>query len=203
MRLGQELGDAEALIRALDGLFGTAFNSARFLDAEWASDQLIDIGRKGGSLKALVLGLQFKGMSLFCGGCIPACSQLPGTVAGTRGKRGFGGQRFSEHGDALSVVDVSHARLLSACARTIRQGRGHHSPATAYRRAACLGNGCVLLALQGGLYKIAEFTTELLPLAEANGLNLWLNMASFFFGWATVNSSHDLSGLERMQKVCD
>ena len=46
MRLSQELGDAEALIRALDGLFGIAFNSARFVDAEWASDQLIEIGTR-------------------------------------------------------------------------------------------------------------------------------------------------------------
>lgn len=68
IRLSEELEDPEASIRALDGLFGTHFNSGEFSEAIDASERLIDIGANRDNLKALVLGLQFKGMSLFCRG---------------------------------------------------------------------------------------------------------------------------------------
>jgi tetratricopeptide (TPR) repeat protein len=203
MRLSQELGDAEALIRALDGLFGTAFNSARFLDAEWASDQLIEIGRKGESLKALVLGLQFKGMSLFCGGSFRRARNYLERSLEHEAKADLVGSDFP----SMAMLYLSWTFHILGYTQRARELYGRAELITrqqsAYRRAACLGNGCVLLALQGDADKIGELTAELLPLAKANGLNLWLNMASFFFGWVMVNSSHDLSGLERMQKVCD
>ena len=66
--LSEELGDPEAPIRALDGLFGTHFNSGQFSDAHAASDRLVKIGEQRSNLRALVLGLQFKGMTLFCEG---------------------------------------------------------------------------------------------------------------------------------------
>jgi class 3 adenylate cyclase/tetratricopeptide (TPR) repeat protein len=203
MRLSQELGDSEALTRALDGLFGTAFNSARFLDAEWASDQLIELGRKGGNLKALVLGLQFKGMSLFCGGSLRRARNYLEQSLEHEAKADVVGSDFP----SMAMLYLSWTFHLLGYPQRARELFGRAELITrqqsAYRRAACLGNGCVLLALQGDPDKIGEFTAELLPLAQANGLNLWLNMASFFLGWVMVNSSHDLSGLERMQKVCD
>ena len=39
MQLSEELGEPEAPIRALDGLFGTHFNSAQFNQAEGAGDR--------------------------------------------------------------------------------------------------------------------------------------------------------------------
>src|SRR3546814_17968237 len=68
MELREKLGDPEAPVRALDGLFGTQFNSGQFADAIAASDRLIEIGESRNNMRALVLGLQFKGMSLFCRG---------------------------------------------------------------------------------------------------------------------------------------
>src|SRR3546814_8362181 len=68
MELSEKLGDPEAPVRALDGLFGTHFNSGQFADAIAASDRLIEIGESRNNMKALVLGLQVKGMSLFCRG---------------------------------------------------------------------------------------------------------------------------------------
>ena len=44
MILSEELGEPDAPIRALDGLFGTHFNSAQFDQSEGAADRLIDIG---------------------------------------------------------------------------------------------------------------------------------------------------------------
>jgi class 3 adenylate cyclase/tetratricopeptide (TPR) repeat protein len=203
MRLSQELGDAEALIRALDGLFGIALNSARFLDAEWASDQLIELGRKGGSLKALVLGLQFKGMSLFCGGSFRRARNYLERSLKHEAKANLVGSDFP----SMAMLYLSWTFHILGYPQRARELYGKADVITrqqsAYRRAACLGNGCLLLALQRDPDKVGEFTAELLPLAQANGLNLWLNMASFFFGWIMVNSSRDLSGLERMQKVCD
>ena len=68
IRLSEELGDPEAPVRALDGLFGTHFNSGQFSDAIGVSDRLIELGEGRNDVKALVLGLQFKGMSLFSRG---------------------------------------------------------------------------------------------------------------------------------------
>ena len=203
MRLSQELDDAEAPIRALDGLFGIAFNSARFVDAEWASDQLIKIGRENDNLKALVLGLQFKGMSLFCGGTFRRARHYL--------QRSL---RYEAHADLVGSDFPSMAFLylswtlhilgrpqrafeLYNRAEVITRGQ------SAYRLAACLGNGCILMALQDNHAKIRQITEELIPLAEENGFHLWLNMGHFFEGWTMVNADRDFTGLERMQKVCD
>jgi tetratricopeptide (TPR) repeat protein len=56
--LSAKLGELEATIRALDGLFGTHFNSGQFGKALAASDELIRVGEEGGYLNALVIGLQ-------------------------------------------------------------------------------------------------------------------------------------------------
>jgi class 3 adenylate cyclase len=203
MRLSQELDDADAPIRALDGLFGIAFNSARFVDAEWASDQLIMIGRENDNLKALVLGLQFKGMSLFCGGTLRRARHYL--------QRSL---RYEAHTDLVGSDFPSMAFLYLSWTLHIL---GHPQRAfelynraeiitrrqSAYRLAACLGNGCILMALQDNHAKMRQMTEELIPLAEENGFQLWSNMGHFFEGWTMVNADRDLSGLDRMQTVCD
>ncbi|RUW17362.1 AAA family ATPase, partial [Mesorhizobium sp. M4B.F.Ca.ET.013.02.1.1] len=73
--LSGKLGEPEATIRALDGLFGTHFNSGQFGKALAASDELIRVGEEGGYLNALVIGLQFKGMTLFSQGELVAARQ--------------------------------------------------------------------------------------------------------------------------------
>jgi class 3 adenylate cyclase/tetratricopeptide (TPR) repeat protein len=210
MRLSQELGDSEALISALDGLFGIAFNSARFADAEWASDQLIEIGRKSDSLRARVLGLQFKGMSIFCVGNFRGARRYLERSLGYQSKAGLVGSDFP----SMAYLYLSWTMHLLG---NPRQAFEQYSKAEAvtrkqaaarverweYRLSACLGNGCILLALQNNTATLRHAIEELVPLAHEHGLKLWENMGNFFKGWAAGGANHDPAGLQSMQNVCD
>ena len=72
-----------------------------------------------------------------------------------------------------------------------------------YRLSACLGNGCILFALQNNTAKLKHAIEELVPLAHEHGLKLWENMGNFFKGWAVGSVNHDPAGLQSMQTVCD
>jgi predicted ATPase/class 3 adenylate cyclase len=203
MRLSEELEDTVSPVRALDGLFGTAFNSAHFADAEWASDQLLDIGTKHENLKALVLGLQFKGMSLFSqGNLAEARDHLERSLAHQEHASKIGSDFPSMPMLYLSwtlQLLGDHERAIefySAAEHIARQQ-------SAYRLAACLGNGCILHALRNDVAKLRELTDELIPLAGENGFHMWLNMGLFFHGWATVRAEGNFAGLEEMRSICN
>ncbi|MDW9927074.1 AAA family ATPase [Sinorhizobium meliloti] len=210
MRLSEELGDSEALISALDGLFGTAFNSARFTDAEWASDQLIEIGRKSDSLRARVLGLQFKGMSIFCGGNFRGARRYLERSLGYEAQAKLIGSDFPSMAYlylSWTMHLLGHPRQAleqySKAEAVTRRQAAARVERWEYRLSACLGNGCILLALQNNTAKLKEATEELVPLAHDHGLNLWENMGNFFTAWAMESASHDPAGLQSMQTVCD
>jgi predicted ATPase len=74
---------------------------------------------------------------------------------------------------------------------------------TDYRLAACLGNGCILMALRHDTGMLEAMVEELIPLARRNGFQLWLNMALFFQGWMLVMTRQQTSGLLQMCHVCD
>ncbi|MDX0524349.1 putative ATPase [Sinorhizobium medicae] len=203
MRLSEATGDSEAAIRALDGLFGTSFNSARFSDAEWASNQLKEIGRRDGNIKALVLGLQFGGMCAFARGRFPQAREVFLEALENREHADEVGSDFPSMsmlylswtlqilGDADAAMELFHAAEME----TRRQ--------TDYRLAACLGNGCILMSLRQDVATLQRLVDDLVPLAKRNGFQLWLNFASFFSGWAKVASRQDASGLAQMKHICD
>lgn len=203
MRLSETLGDVEAPVRALDGLFGIAFNSARFADAEWAADQLLDIGRARGSLKALVLGMQFKGMCLFSQGHFEQARDYLEQALRHIKRAGEIGSDFP----SMSMLYLSWTlQVMGADARAIELYEAaetdarHHS---AYRLAACLGNCCILYAIRDDYRPLQHKLDELSTLARENGFRMWLNVASFFQGWILVKTGHDLQGLLKMQTTCD
>jgi class 3 adenylate cyclase/tetratricopeptide (TPR) repeat protein len=199
--LSEELGDPEASVRALDGLFGTHFNSCQYSDAILVSDRLIEIGEKRDNLKALVLGLQFKGMSLFCLGRLASARlYLERALVHTARADEVGSdfpsmamiylswttQILGDHEDALKYFQDAEA--------TVR----HQS---AYRLAAWLGDGCVLFAIREDSGTVAQLTEELLPLAQENGFNLWGNMAQIFRGWTMAEIERSRAGTALMQKI--
>lgn len=203
MRLSEATGDPEAAIRALDGLFGTSFNSARFSDAEWASNQLKEIGRRDGNIKALVLGLQFGGMCAFARGSFPEAREVLLEALVHREHADEVGSDFPSMsmlylswtlqilGEADAAMELFHAAEMET--------RGQ----TDYRLAACLGNGCILMSLRQDVATLQRLVDELVPLATRNGFQLWLNFASFFSGWAKAASQQDASGIAQMQHICD
>ncbi|MHC2485664.1 ATP-binding protein [Rhizobium leguminosarum] len=202
LRLSERLDDPDAPIRALDGLFGTAFNTARFSDAEWAGDQLLEIGNLRGSVKALVLGLQFKGMCLFSQGRFDAAKECLEQALGYRAQETEVGSDFP----SMAMLYLSWTLQLSGsadraldvykAAEEVVQGQ------SAYRQAACLGDGCILMALRGDIAALRQKVDELTPLAENNGFRMWSNMASFFKGLVMVRDEDDPEGLERMRLTC-
>ena len=74
---------------------------------------------------------------------------------------------------------------------------------TDYRLAACLGNGCILMALRHDTSMLEAMIDELMLLAKRNGFQLWLNMATFFQGWMLVMTRQDASGFLQMRNICD
>lgn len=202
MRLSEELGDTESPVRALDGLFGTAFNSAHFADAEWASDELRDIGIKHDNVKALVLGLQFKGMSLFSQGHLDQAREFLERSLAYKDRAQLVGSDFP----SMPMIYLAWTlQLLGERERSIelyRDAEQYTRQQSAYNLAACLGNGCILFAMRDDADALREMTDELIPLAEENGFRLWLNMGSFFEGWSMVRAGHNVAGLEQMQKTC-
>jgi predicted ATPase len=203
MRLSETTRNIEAAIRALDGLFGTAFNSARFSDAEWSSQQLKELGHKENSVKALVLGLQFAGMCAFERGRFAEARQALDEAL-----------TYREHADAIgsdfpsmSMIYLSWALLmlgkdeeaLGLLIEAEQESRGQSD----YRLAACLGDGCIAMCLRQDFEALERLADELVPLATRNGFQLWLNLANFFSGWAKAVNRHDPSGLLQMQHIVD
>lgn len=203
MRLSEALGDAEAAIRALDGLFGTAFNSARFSDAEWASNQLLSIGKERQNIKALVLGTQFLGMCSFSRGRFKEARSYLNEALAHQSHTDEVGSDFPSMSmiymswtlQLLGEEDEALALYLKALAQARLQ--------TDYRLAACLGNGCILMGLRHDTRMLEEMIAELMLVAKRNGFQLWLNMASFFQGWMLVMTRQDASGLQQMRNICD
>jgi predicted ATPase/class 3 adenylate cyclase len=203
MRLSETTADATAIIPALDGIFGTSLNSGRIADAEWASDQLKEIGRREDSIRALVLGLQFGGMCSFERGKFAEARKALEEALEHRGRAGEVGSDFP----SMAMIYLSwtlhmlgeddEAMRLFQAAETESRGQ------TDYRLAACLGNGCILMSLRQDAPTLQRLVDELVPLATRNGFQLWLNLATFFAGWANAAQSHDASGLAQMQHICD
>lgn len=201
IELSEELGDPEASVRALDGLFGTHFNSCRYSDAILASDRMIEIGESRDNPKALVLGLQFKGMSLFCLGQLDDARVYLERALAYRERAHEVGSDFP----SMAMIYLSWAMQILGnhkealeCFRDAETTVRRQSP---YRLAACLGDGCILFAIRGESATVAQLTEELLPLAQENGFNLWTNMAHIFRGWtmAEIEGSH--AGAALMQKA--
>ena len=203
MRLGEALGDADAAIRALDGLFGTAFNSARFDDAEWASKQLLEIGKKQENIRALVLGTQFLGMCSFSRGRLKLAKSYLTEALTHRTNADAVQSDFP----SMSLIYLSwtlqllgdEEKALALYLTALAEARQE----TDYRLAACLGNGCILMALRHDTGILEAMVDELIPLAKRNGFQLWLNMALFFQGWMLVMTRQDASGLLQMRHICD
>ncbi|PZM09990.1 AAA family ATPase [Rhizobium tubonense] len=203
MHLSQTTGNTEAAIRALDGLFGTAFNSARFSDAEWSSKQLKEIGLRESSVKALVLGLQFGGMCAFARGrFVEARHSLEEALTHREHANNVGSDFPS-----MSMIYLSWTLLMLGAEDQAmglffdaeRDTRGQSD----YRLAACLGLGCILTCLRQDFDTLQRLSDELVPLATRNGFQLWLNLASFFSSWAKAVNRQDPSGLAQMQHIVD
>lgn len=202
MRLSEKLGDVDAPIRALDGLFGIALNSARFTDAEWAGDQLLNIGRTRNSLRALVLGMQFKGMCLFSRGQLAQARDYLEEAL----RHIDHGKEIGSDFPSMTMLYLSWTlQLLGEEQRAIElyeaaeaDARGH----SAYRLAACLGNCCILHALRDDPAPLPHKLDELSTLARENGFRMWQNFAAFFQGWTAVRATGDADGLEKMQQTC-
>ncbi|MDH3689863.1 MAG: AAA family ATPase [Gammaproteobacteria bacterium] len=197
--LSEQLNDTPATIRALDGLSGIRFNSASFNTARDASDRLINLGEVSGNLSALVRGLQGTGMCLFAQGEL--CS------ARTYLERAL---TFEDQADEVGADFPSMTTMYLASTLHIL---GYHQRAvdlylraqaiardqTVYNLAASLGNGCHLYGFRDEFESINKLTDELIPLAQENGLNMWLNLGTFFRGWALANSEQTEKGTALMQ----
>ena len=184
IRLSQELNDPEASIRAHDGLFGTHLNSCRYLEAATEGDKLIEIGRSHDNLKALVLGLQFKGMSLFSRGQLTSARLHLEQALEHAGRAQEVGSDFP----SMAMIYLSWALQVlgeqdQALAR-FREAEPWVRRGAPYHLAAWLGDGCILFAMRNEGAIVSQMADELLPLANENGFNLWTNMAHIFRGWA-------------------
>jgi predicted ATPase/class 3 adenylate cyclase len=203
MRLSEQLGDADAAIRALDGLFGTAFNSARFGDAEWASNQLLAIGANRQNVRALVLGTQFLGMCSFSQGRLEEARSYLDKALTHRSAADVVGSDFP----SMAMIYLSWTLELlgneEKALALFKEAEMRARQQTDYRLAACLGDGCILMALRHDARRMKAMIDELMPLARRNGFQLWLNMASFFQGWMLVSNDRNASGLQQMRHVCD
>jgi len=196
--ISARLGEPESTIRALDGLFGTHFNSGQFGKALAASDELIRVGEQGGYLKALVIGLQFKGMSLFCQGKFAAARLYLERALSHKDRADEIGSDFPSMAMiylswTLHILGYRHQAL-----NLYREAEATVRRQSAYRLAACLGNGCVLFAFRDENKEIARLAAELLPLAQENGFNLWARVARFFGGLAESGLNDRLVGANVM-----
>ncbi|RWD93873.1 adenylate/guanylate cyclase domain-containing protein [Mesorhizobium sp.] len=196
--LSGKLGEPESTIRALDGLFGTHFNSGQFGKALAASDELIRVGEEGDYLNALVIGLQFKGMTLFCQGELVTARQYLEHALSYKGSADKVGSDFPSMAMiylswTLHILGYRHQAL-----KLYREAEATVRLQSAYRLAACLGNGCVLFAFREESSLIARLADELLPLAQENGFNLWERVARFFGGLAASDLDDSPGGSHMM-----
>lgn len=203
MRLSETAGDRDGVLQALDGLYGTAFNSGRIEDAEWATDQLLEIGRRDDDIKALVLGLQFRGMCAFDRGRFAEARRALEEALEHREQANKIGSDFP----SMAMIYLSWTLHMlgedEEAMRFFETAEADSRRQTDYRIAACLGNGCVLMSLRQDAAALQRLVDELVPLATRNGFQLWLNMATFFSGWVKAATGQDPSGLAQMQHICD
>jgi tetratricopeptide (TPR) repeat protein len=182
-------------------LFGTHFNSGQFSESIGASDRLIDIGESRNNLKALVLGLQFKGMSLFCQGQLTSARLYLERALSHRARADEVGSDFP----SMTMIYLSWTMHIlghdEAALGYFREAEAIVRRQSAYRLAACLGNGCILFAFREESATIMRLAEELLPLARENGLNLWTKMADFFRGCAVANIDGSVAGTAVMQET--
>ena len=181
------------------GLFGTHFNSGQFSESIDASDRLIAIGEGRDNVKALVLGLQFKGMSLFCQGQLMSARLYLERALSYRARADEVGSDFP----SMAMIYLSWSMQIlghhEAALELFREAEITVRRQGAYRLAACLGNGCFLFAFREESATILRLADELLPLARENGFNLWAKMADFFRGWAMANMNGSVDGTALMQ----
>ena len=203
IQLSEELGDPEASVRALDGLFGTHFNSCQYSDAILAGDRLIEIGGSRNNLKALVLGLQFKGMSLFCLGQLKSARLFIERALVYKARAEEVGSDFP----SMAMIYLSWTMQIlgnhDEALRCFREAEATVRGQSPYRLAACLGDGCILFAICEESAMVEQLTEELLPLARENGFNLWANMAQIFRGWTMVDIEGSRAGAALMQKTIE
>ena len=199
IRLSEELEDSKASIRALDGLFGTHFNSGEFSESIDASERLIEIGENRDNLKALVLGSQFKGMSLFCRGQLTSARLYLERALGHRARAEEVGSDFP----SMAMIYLSWTMQIlgndEEALKLFREAETLVRQQSAYRLAACLGDGCILFAFREESASITQLTEELLPLAQEHGFNLWTKMAQFFHGWTMADIDGSVTGTALMQ----
>ena len=88
---------------------------------------------------------------------------------------------------------------ISRCRPLGDEAEGLVRKQSAYRLAACLGDGCILFAFREDGAAISQLTEELLPLAEEHGFNLWAKMAQFFRGWTMADIDGSVAGTALMQ----
>lgn len=203
LRLSEELEDIDAGIRALDGLFGTALNSGKFADAEWASDRLITLGEANKNRRALVLGMQFKGMCLFYLGKLKDAKQYLERALEHRNRAEEIGSDFP----SMAMIYLSWTlQILGEADGALDvyiEAEKVARPEAGYNLAACLGNGCVLMAMRQDVRAVSTLVEELVPLAEKNGFQLWHKIGLFFKGWVKVYLDRSPQGLEEMRWTCD
>ncbi len=201
IRLSEELGDPEAPVRALDGLFGTHFNSGQFSDAINVSDRLIELGEDRNDVKALVLGLQFKGISLFSRGQLTSARLYLERALEHKAQANEVGSDFPSMAMIYLAWTMHILGNHEEALNLFREAETIVRQQTPYRLAAWLGDGCILFAFREESDVILRLADELLPLAQENGFNLWAKMAHFFRGWATADIDGSLGGTDLMHET--
>ncbi len=200
LELSESLGDLDAPVRALDGLFGIHFNSGDFERTIAISDRLICLGEAHDKLSALVLGRQFKGMSQFCRGEFESADALLSSALGHVERADEVGSDFP----SMAYIYLSWTRFVRGrrdeAVHAFDQARSIVRVQAPYRKAACLGDGCILYAMMDDPDQVEALARDLVPLAAKYGFNMWLNMARFFKGW-TAAMRGDASGLDEMERT--
>ncbi len=200
LELSEQLHDIQAPVRALDGLFGMHFNSCHFDETIRISDRLIELGESYDNIAALVLGMQFKGMSQFCRGEFLAASDYLSNALAHINRSDEVGSDFP----SMALIYLSWAQYIrnqpEASIKSYSEALAIVQVQAPYRKAACLGDGCILYAFMNEPGKVRELSDELIPLAERYGFNLWLNIAKFFRGWSDAQEK-DPSGLAEMENM--
>src|SRR3546814_10761266 len=107
-------------------------------------------------MKALVLGLQFKGMSLFCRGQLTSARLYLERALSYRGKAGEIGSDFP----SMALIYLSWTVQIlgdqEAALKLFREAEAVARAQPAYRLTACPGNGCILFAFRDDSSSIFE-----------------------------------------------
>lgn len=194
------LQNHEAPVRALDGLFSMHFNTCHFEETINISNRLIKLGEDYDNIAALVLGMQFKGMSLFCRGEFTAADELLTKSLTFINRSDEIGSDFP----SMALIYLSWTKYIrnqsDSAIRFYNEALSIVQVQPPYRKAACLGDGCILYAFMDEPKQVDKLVKELIPLVERYGFNLWLNIAKFFKGWSASRKG-ELKGLEEMEEM--